>query len=54
MGYGTVDDSMHTPGEGIFGAGACVTKYLRQVITACSDGAIAAQEAAHYVQNLRK
>lgn len=54
MGYVTVDDRMHTPVEGIFGAGDCVTKNLRQVITACSDGAIAAQEAAHYVQSLRK
>ena len=43
---------MHTHKEGVFAAGDCVTKNLRQVITACADGAIAAQEAAHYVQNL--
>lgn len=53
-GYVIVDANMHTPVEGIFGAGDCVTKNLRQVVTACSDGAIAAQEASHYVQKTRK
>ena len=42
FGYVEVDEKMHTK----------VTKNLRQVITACADGAIAAQEASHYVQNL--
>lgn len=52
FGYVEVDEKMHTHKEGVFAAGDCVTKNLRQVITACADGAIAAQEAAHYVQNL--
>ncbi|MCH4207335.1 MAG: FAD-dependent oxidoreductase [Solobacterium sp.] len=52
FGYIEVNDRMASNQEGIYGAGDCVTKNLRQVITACSDGAIAAQEAAHYVQNL--
>lgn len=52
MGYVEVDDNMHSKVAGIYGAGDCVTKNLRQVITACADGAIAAQEASHYVQNL--
>lgn len=52
MGYVAVDDRMHTPVPGIFGAGDCVTKNLRQVVTACSDGAVAAQEASHYVNSL--
>lgn len=52
MGYIEVDDKMHSKVTGIYGAGDCVTKTLRQVITACADGAIAAQEASHYVQNL--
>ena len=43
---------METKVPGIFGAGDCVTKNLRQVITACADGAIAAQSAARYVRNL--
>lgn len=50
FGYVEVDDKMHTKIEGIFGAGDCVTKNLRQVITACADGAIAAQEASHYTK----
>lgn len=50
-GYIEVDDKMHSKVAGIYGAGDCVTKTLRQVITACADGAIAAQEASHYVQN---
>lgn len=52
MGYVKVNDKMETEIPGIFGAGDCVTKNLRQVITACADGAIAAQRAANYVQNL--
>lgn len=51
FGYIEVDERMHTKTAGIYGAGDCVTKNLRQVITACADGAIAAQEASHYVQN---
>lgn len=51
QGYVKVDDRMQTDVAGIFGAGDCVTKNLRQVITACADGAIAAQEASHYIQS---
>lgn len=51
MGYVEVNENMHSKVAGIYGAGDCVTKTLRQVITACADGAIAAQEASHYVQN---
>ncbi|WP_077609327.1 NAD(P)/FAD-dependent oxidoreductase [Clostridium sp. Marseille-P2415] len=50
-GYLEVDEKMHTRVKGIFGAGDCVTKNLRQVITACADGAVAAQEAAHFVRS---
>lgn len=52
MGYVSVDSDMHTNIPGVFGAGDCITKKLRQVITACADGAIAAQEASHYVNSL--
>lgn len=51
-GYVKVNERMETTAPGIFGAGDCVTKNLRQVITACADGAIAAQSAARYIQNL--
>ena len=51
-GYVEADEQMRTKVPGIYAAGECIVKNLRQVITACADGAIAAQEAAHYVQNL--
>lgn len=51
-GYVQVNSQMETPVAGIYGAGDCVTKKLRQVITACADGAIAAQEASHYVEKM--
>ena len=47
MGYVEVDSEMRTRVPGIYGAGDCITKTLRQVITACADGAIAAQSAFH-------
>lgn len=53
MGYVVADQRMHTAVPGVFGAGDCVTKDLRQVVTACADGAIAAQEAFHYLQKNR-
>ena len=52
QGYIEVNEHMETKIPGIYGAGDCITKNLRQVITACSDGAIAAQEASHYVKQL--
>lgn len=51
-GYVEADAMMRTRVPGIFAAGDCVVKNLRQVVTACADGAIAAQSAAHYIQNL--
>ena len=54
MGYVEVNDRMETKVPGIYGAGDCVTKNLRQVITACADGAIAAQEASHYVEKQKQ
>lgn len=49
-GYIRVNASMETAIPGIYGAGDCNVKDLRQVVTACSDGAIAAQNAAHYLR----
>lgn len=54
MGYVEVNERMESKVPGIYGAGDCITKNLRQVITACSDGAIAAQEASHYVERLEQ
>lgn len=50
QGYILVNASMETPVSRIYGAGDCNVKDLRQVVTACSDGAIAAQNAAHYLR----
>ena len=49
----TVDDEMKTCVPGVFAAGDITAKKLRQVITACNDGAIAANAASKYVESLR-
>lgn len=48
-----VDDEMKTSVPGVYGAGDITNKKLRQIVTACSDGAIAANSAAKYVESLR-
>lgn len=47
------DARMCTSVPGIFGAGDITVKHLRQIITACSDGAVAANSAASYVESLK-
>ena len=46
-GYVVVNDDMSTAIEGIYAAGDCIHKNLRQVVTACNDGAIAANSIAN-------
>ena len=41
-GYIIANSDMSTAIPGIYGAGDCIKKDLRQVVTACNDGAIAA------------
>ena len=48
-GWIVTNDHMETSVEGIFAAGDVRDKYLRQVITAASDGAIAAMAASSYI-----
>ena len=48
-GYLLVKDDMSTSVPGIYGAGDCCNKVLRQVVTAVNDGAIAAQSVFHYL-----
>ncbi len=48
-GFIVVDKAMHTRTPGLFAAGDCTQKNIRQVITATSDGAIAALEANAYL-----
>jgi thioredoxin reductase (NADPH) len=49
-GYILVNEEMETDIKGIYGAGDCNVKTLRQIVTATSDGAIAAQNAFHYIK----
>lgn len=48
-GYINADESCKTNVEGIFVAGDCRVKSLRQLVTATSDGAVAATEAIKYI-----
>ena len=48
-GYADVDESCKAQTKGIFVAGDCRSKRIRQVATAASDGAIAALAACDYV-----
>lgn len=48
-GWIITNDRMETSVKGIFAAGDVRSKYLRQVITAAADGAIAAMAASSYV-----
>lgn len=50
-GYVTAKEDALTNADGIFVAGDCRTKSIRQVTTAASDGAIAALAACDYLDN---
>jgi thioredoxin reductase (NADPH) len=52
-GYIIAGENCHTNIEGIFVAGENREKKLRQIVTATSDGAIAATEAVKYLQNIK-
>ncbi|MBP5091261.1 MAG: FAD-dependent oxidoreductase [Bacilli bacterium] len=53
-GFMVCDANMNTNVPGLYGAGDIVAKKLRQVVTAASDGALAATSAIGYVHMLRK
>ena len=48
-----VDRDMRTSAPGIFACGDCTHKLLRQVVTACGDGATAAFAAQLYIEDLK-
>lgn len=48
-GYIVSDEYCHTNIEGVFVAGDTRTKHLRQIITACADGAVAGVSAVSYI-----
>jgi len=52
-GYIVTDDAMATSAEGVFAAGDCRQKVLRQIVTACADGATAAFAAEQYLEARR-
>jgi thioredoxin reductase (NADPH) len=52
-GYILTDASMRTSAKGIFACGDCRNTTLRQVVTACGDGATAAVSAQHYIEDLK-
>lgn len=51
-GYVITDRNMKTSVSGVFAAGDVREKEVRQVVTAVSDGAIAAVEAEKYINNM--
>ncbi len=50
MGYIIADETCKTKTEGVFVAGDCRTKAIRQVATAVGDGAIASTNACLYLE----
>ncbi len=45
-----VDEQMRTSEEGVFAAGDCIKKDLKQIITSSSEGAIAAHSVSKYLK----
>ena len=52
-GYILTDDNMKTSVSGIFACGDARKKLLRQIITACGEGATAAFAAEQYIENIK-
>jgi len=50
-GYIIADDNCLASKPGVFACGDCRKKLLRQVVTACGDGATAAFSCQHYIEN---
>ncbi len=53
LGYMVVNEKMASKVPGIYGAGDVCVKPLRQIVTAVSDGAVAAQMAFLYIQSVK-
>ena len=52
MGYIVSDENCKTKTEGVYVAGDCRTKSVRQVVTAVADGGVAATNATLYIESL--
>ena len=53
-GYILTNESMETNIQGVYAVGDCRKKELRQIITACSDGAIAGTKANVYIKAFKR
>lgn len=49
-GYIKVDSKLQTNIKGVFAGGDCIEKLIRQILTACSDGAICATNANNFIK----
>ncbi|HHS48287.1 MAG TPA: thioredoxin-disulfide reductase, partial [Desulfurella acetivorans] len=52
-GYIITNEEMETNIPGIYAVGDVRKKSLRQVVTACADGAIAASNAQKYIEKMK-
>ena len=52
QGHVVVDETMETAVSGLFACGDCRQKVLRQVVTACAEGALAVLSAQQYLEKL--
>ncbi|UCD06115.1 MAG: thioredoxin-disulfide reductase [candidate division WOR-3 bacterium] len=52
-GFVVVDARMRTCEPGLFAAGDICSKTIRQVVTACAEGATAALSAYHYIDRMK-
>lgn len=52
QGYFVVNEDMSTSTPGLFVAGDCRAKKVRQVVTAIADGAVAAVSACNYIDTI--
>ena len=48
------DKAQKTNIEGIFAAGDVTTNYLKQIVVACGEGAVASKSALDYVQSKKE
>ncbi|MFA5394015.1 MAG: FAD-dependent oxidoreductase [Candidatus Ratteibacteria bacterium] len=52
QGHVVTDEAMETAVSGLFACGDCRQKVLRQVVTACAEGALAVMSAQKYLEKL--
>jgi thioredoxin reductase (NADPH) len=52
-GYIITGSDMRTSFQGVFAAGDVRSNALRQIVTACGDGAMAAVSAQHFIENIK-